>query len=147
MAAVEFLRWGDSPDYEQYRRVRSLLERSAGLDPMDADRHYWFAATALLYSIGGADIAASDGAQVLDQGIEHATEATRIEPRFSEAIAVLAHLYRAKADLASDPAERTRLNELARATYVNSLSAAAIGDGRSTRDDQFSRPPPPPPPE
>lgn len=147
-AAVEFLRWGERPDFKQFRAANALLQRSVALDPDDRDRHYWIAATDATFVTRGSGASRAELAAVVDEGIEHAGRAVELDPLDPDAVAVLAQLYRHKAQAATTRAARDRLRQIADSANRDALRLRTEREDQPpARDDQFSRPAPPPPPE
>jgi ankyrin repeat protein len=144
MGAVEFLRWGETPGLEQFRKANSLLRRSAELDPNDAQRHYWVAATNSIFASRATKLPESESAIILNEGIEHARKAIALDPTFSSAMAYLSILYRQRADRAADMGERSRFLALSQAAAEDVVKS---GNRPPRPNDQFSRPSAPPPPE
>jgi ankyrin repeat protein len=144
MGAVEFLRWGETPSLEQFRKANSLLRRSADLDPNDAQRHYWVAATNSIFASRATGLTETESAAILNEGIDHARKAIAVDPTYSSAMAYLSLLYKQRADRAFDIGERSRFLMLSQAAADDVVKS---GNRPPPPNDQFSRPAAPPPPE
>jgi hypothetical protein len=136
MGAVEFLRWGETPTLDQFKKTTAFLARSVELDTKDPDRHYWMAALCSIFLSRAKSVPAAEVAAIVDKGIVHARKAIELDSEFAEAMDHLGVLYRLKGDNVS--AETLRSN------------AARIRERRGNRpsrfNDQFSRPAVPPAP-
>lgn len=144
MGAVEFLRWGETPGVEQFRKANALLRKSAELDPNDAQRHYWVAATNSIFVSRATGLSLTESAAILNEGIDHARKAIALDSTYSSAMAYLSVLYRQRAERASDSEERSRFLTLSRAAAQDVVKS---GSRPPRPNDQFSRPSAPGPPE
>jgi len=130
LGAIEFLRWGEAPSLEQFRKAAALLRKSADLDPKDPDRQYWLAAMSSIFITRGKGAATAEITAIVEEGILRAEKAIELDPEFSDALDHLSVLYRRKgdgtaADAAHSKAERIRQQR---------------GNRPSRFNDQFSRP-------
>lgn len=144
MGAIEILRWGDNPTFQQFSRADSLLKKAAALDAKDPVRHYWIAATSWKFASGARTTSNAEISAILDDGIEHARKAIELDPMYSSAMGFLSLLYRARADRTLDVMERTRFLKL---SDIAAEDVVKSGNRPPRPNDQFSRPAAPPPPQ
>ena len=136
LGAVEFLRWGDAPTLEQFKKAATPLRRSVELDSKDPDRHYWIAAISSIFVARGKGGVAADVAAIVDDGIEHGRRAIELDPEFADAMDHLSVLYRRKGE-----------NQAADTAHANAIRIRERRGNRPSRfNDQFSRPAVPPAP-
>jgi len=146
MGAVEFLRWGNTPSLEQFKKTDELLRKSAELDTKDPDRHYWIEATSSIFLANATGTSVLDTARILAQAIQHGKRAIELDPQFADAMDHLSVLYRREAQILVS--EREPLQKLADASQQDAVKARERLRNRPPRStDQFSRPALPPPPK
>jgi ankyrin repeat protein len=141
MGGIEFIRWSNPPTVEQFKRTNALLRKAVDLDPKDPDRQAWIAATSAIFASTGKGASAAETAALVDQGIEHGRRAVEFDPQFADAMDHLSVLYRRKAEIVKNPAEREGLVNMADASRRDAQRIRErLGNRLSRFSDQFSRP-------
>jgi hypothetical protein len=147
MGAVEYLRWGESPSLEQFRKAHAYLKKSVDLDAKDPDRHYWIAAISSIFASAGRGAPAAETAAIVEEGVQHAIRAIELDPQFADAMHHLSVLYRQKSERAPVSEEQSALAKMAEAARQDAVrTRTRLGNRPSRFNDQFSRPALPPPP-